>query len=288
MNTIKSKLFSTISLYLALILFLILGVFMFLYFGGFFYYAVLIVMFILSGYLLWKEGRILWRYSTSYMFNIRASFFDKKIERPRLFFYVFFGIMNVWALYRLGPYLLQVPIPLDFDNFRFSDVNTNYLIPIYTFVYGGSTLFLAFTWTEKFKSRFIPRIQENILKRETKEFQVKWTKDELGLIFDNLYDFDFIECDDLDRTKSIFIESLCQSIFPKEKIHLKMDHIQTYLFHKLISEGSLNFTLIFLSKIFKNKNEDFEAASISSSKSRNKSGAKRGNEIRKCFEIKKG
>src|SRR5690606_35845950 len=60
-------------------------------------FFIVIIAFV-SGFLLFKEIKILYKYLTHYMFNLRTDFFDKYIERPRLFVYLTIGIVNLFVL----------------------------------------------------------------------------------------------------------------------------------------------------------------------------------------------
>lgn len=273
-------------LYLTLVASFILGILMFFNYAGYFYYSVLTLMFVGSFYILFKEIRVLWRYFTAYMFTIKTSFFDKKIERPRLLMYLFFGSLNLCVLYSLYPHVLEDPKMLDLNNPKFSDINTNYLMPIYTLIYGGTIFLLIFTWSKKFKKRLIPKVQKKILKRQGKSFQIDWEEDELASIFEGLYDFDFVEGEEMDFNKQTFIKYLKEAKTPKDQIKIEMDNKEIDYFFKLLKKRSVDFNLRDFVQIFRHKSNKLSVNSIQATASKTKIPPRNKRKIDKIFDFK--
>src|SRR5699024_10943116 len=60
------------------------------------------IMLVTSLYLFIREFKVLWGYFKFYMFNLeKKADFDKRVQRPRLFFYLTFGLLNIFSFYQL-------------------------------------------------------------------------------------------------------------------------------------------------------------------------------------------
>ena len=237
----------------------------------------IVTMLFTSGFLMYKQLKVLWKYFTYYMFNIKINFFDKRIERPRLFVYLTIGIASL-IMFRLF-------IKLESDQFLNKALFGSLLLTIYwCFSY-----MLYFTWGAKFQEKFIVKVEKQLLKTNDKSYQLEWTKEEFTQLYYNLVDFDFIECPDGNTTDRLqFVEILTEGKIPNDPIFkLKMSNVQTKYFWDLLSANSKGFTLDIFLKIFKNKNAKASRSSIevSFSKAGNRFNGK--NRIDECFAFKK-
>lgn len=232
---------------------------------------------LLSFFLFLKELKILVRFFLNYMFVNPTSFFDKFIERPRLFVYATAGNISLFILFiYFNIDLVFHPIAL----FAKSLLLTAYFILSY---------FLHFTWNEKFRTVFINKGKEKLLASQKNYIEeLSAIKEYLESVYDNLYDSEFIEIIDPDldyKDRIIFSETLLSDIKPKKPIfELKMNNIQTKYFCIELSQRVENFDLEVLLKVFRNKNKKATKNSIDVSYARRKRIKKR-KEIDKCLQI---
>ncbi|MCS4238300.1 ABC-type multidrug transport system fused ATPase/permease subunit [Myroides gitamensis] len=242
------------------------------------YIGIISVLFGVSSYLIFKELRILWRFLTAYMFNLRTDFFDKRIERPRLFVYISFGTMAIISLY----HYLHIQKITFFDQY----FTTTSLVLLNVV----SNMLLTLTWRDNFKETFITKIQQQIIKRNNKAFEFnEYCLNDLKTLYNNLIDNDFIELIDSNtdvNDTDKFAETLFNGTLPKAPIFmLNMDNIQTkYLWDRLVA-NSTGFTLDKFLLIFKNKNSNATRQSIETSFSNNKNFPKRKEDIDSCFNF---
>lgn len=242
-----------------------------------------------SIFLFAREFKILWNYFTNYMFNLEKSFqFDKHIERPRLFFYLIFGFLNIFSFYQL----------LNIGNIEFTETliniqqETQFALYNHLFfvVFWFSTSLLIFTWTKTFTQKFIPKIRKKMQKANRKRFKPKWkNKDNYRKLYDNLIDENLIiplKIDSELQDYDLFINCLFENEIPEEPLFkVEMDNIQSRLFFDLLIEGSKGLTLKTMTKIFRNKNGNIKYRSFLSSKANNDSGPKKDDIIKRCFDV---
>ena len=242
------------------------------------YIGIISVLFGVSSYLIFKELRILWRFITAYMFNIRTDFFDKRIERPRLFVYMSFGTIALISLY----HYLHIEKSTFFNQY----FTTTSLVLLNVV----SNMLLTLTWRNNFKEQFITKIQQQIIKRDNRAFEFnEYCLNDLKILYNNLIDNDFIELidpnTDVNDTDK-FAEILFNGTLPEVPIFmLNMNNIQTkYLWDKL-EANSTGFTLDKFLLIFKNKNSSATRGTIESSASNATSAPKRKEDIDNCFNF---
>lgn len=242
-----------------------------------------------SIFLFAREFKILWNYFTNYMFNLEKSVqFDKHIERPRLFFYLIFGFLNIFSFYQL----------LNIGNIEFTETliniqqETQFALYNHLFfvVFWFSTSLLIFTWTKTFTQKFIPKIRKKMQKANRKRFKPKWkNKDNYRKLYDNLIDENLIiplKIDSELQDYDLFINCLFENEIPEEPLFkVEMDNIQSRLFFDLLIEGSKGLTLKTMTKIFRNKNGNIKYRSFLSSKANNDSGPKKDDIIKRCFDV---
>lgn len=238
----------------------------------------LLLMFITFVILIYKEFKVIFPYFVNYMLDIKKIKFDKKIEKPRLLFYIIFGAAS------LTSYFIVFNIN---EKQTLYSVNFAIFIMFYTF----SVYMLYFTWLPQFNTYLIPKIQKNLLEKENKNFTCQYTYEELSLIYDQTNDLDFIEIisDDLNiEEKELFISTFINGIIPENTIFkLKMDHRQTKLYFDIFSKLLIEFTLDDFLNIFENKNgkttrEKLEPSSANKDK---KIPPKKNKDIEHIFEF---
>ena len=239
------------------------------------------LMAVTSLFLFARELRVLWAYFNHYMFNLeKAIQFDKHIERPRLFFYLTFGVLNIFSFYQL----------LNFGDNNFTESGRVFFLHLFFVVFWLSASLLILTWTKMFTQKFIPEIQKKMLAKEKKKFQPKWNnKENYRKLYDNLIDANLItalKSDPAIQDYDFFVNTFFENHTPKEPLFkIEMDNIESRLFFDLLMEGSKGFTLKTMTKIFKNKNGTIKYGSMKTAVSKNNSGAKRKTKIENCFYI---
>ncbi|MDR5590477.1 hypothetical protein [Christiangramia sp. SM2212] len=210
------------------------------------------------------------------MFNLNSGFFDKKIERPRLFVYLIFGSFSILLLYLY--YYVDKRNFLDF-----------YIIStIFVLLHITLSCVLIFTWHQDFESKFITKIQKKISRKNNNSFSLQWNSpEELNLIYKNLDEKNFVEVIDENSENLdyiIFSEIIINGKLPESPLFkLNMDNRQTKLFFDLLSHNSEGFTLDKFLKIFKNKNKKATRESIESSYSNTDILPKRHNDLKDVF-----
>ena len=232
-----------------------------------------------SGVLMYKQLRALWKYFTYYMFNIKINFFDKRIERPRLFVYLTIGTASL-IMFRLF-------ISLETAVF----LNKNVFGSLLLITYWSFTYMLYFTWSTEFQEKFIIKIEKQLLKTDNKSYQLEWTREDFKQLYNNLVDFDLIELIDENSTtedRLQFIQILTEGEIPTNPVFkLNMGNVQTKYFWDLLSENSKGFTLDIFLKIFKNKNEKATRSSIEVSFSKAGTRFNGKTKIDQCFSFSK-
>lgn len=221
------------------------------------------VMIIVLAWLFFKEAVIILPFFISYMLNVQVQNFDKKIEKPRLLFYILFGLSAVISLVTF--YYLEN------DNI-FDQLASVAQILMFTI----SAYLLYFSWNNKFIVDLIPQMQKKFF-TESKYFQIGWSEDQLKDIFNRLNENNFIEIlseyDVLDY--DFFKDNFLLGKIPDEQLFkLNMDHIQTKYFFDLFSSRSKGFTLDDFLCFFKNKNGIVIRPNIESSYSKSKKNPK--------------
>lgn len=227
-------------------------------------------------YLFVKEMIILLKFFGAYMFNLRTDFFNKKIERPRLFVYLTLGTASIVLFIQYS----RLDKSLFFNQYITS---TLVLVPLIFCVY-----ILNFTWNKRFYEKFVEKVQKQILARGHKSYELSYSnRQRLELIYENLYDNNFIDViniknDDID--KELFSEILFSGKIPEYPVFkLNMDNIQTKYLFDIISVNSKNFSLDVFLKIFENKNKKTTRNSVEASFSKAKSEPKMKKEITNSF-----
>lgn len=245
-----------------------------------FYLITYAIMILFLGFLFARELKVLlWDYFRYYMFNLeKKARFDKRIERPRLAFYLIFGVSSVFCFYQHIYFGLESSLPSRIV------LGVRLLFFIFFWI---SAFVLLYTWSNDFAVIYIPRIQEELLKSKNEKYSLRWNSlDVYEQLFENLYDFNFI-VDFSERNRKMFVAVLSKGKIPEEPLFkLEMDNIQARLFFDLLSEKSEGFTMKTFIKIFKNKNGTINYNSMKASASRNNFGPKRSIEIKNCFEFK--
>lgn len=182
---------------------------------------------------------------------------------------------------RLAVHITLLPIILSsilFFTDSYSKLNENYnteffkqVILIFLFLISSRILILS--WSESFKSKIIPKI-ENKLDEINYDFKIDLSKVVLEKTFDILKENNLIKnINDLDAipNKEKFVDILISGKLPEEKVFkLELDNIQTKYLYEKIKINSKSLTLGKFLKIFGNKNENAKSKTISSSKSNSK------------------
>ncbi len=142
-------------------------------------------------------------------------------------------------------------------------------------------------FSERVKNSLISSIKNDPQNNCMQDFENKYSRTELEKIFDNLFEYDFIEVlkdNESIMDKNLFVKTLSGGILPKEPIFkLHMDNIQTKHFHRLFKNKCSKLTMSKFLKIFIIKSETATPASISSSKSKNLNGPKKKELIESIF-----
>lgn len=220
------------------------------------YFMVSAVMVLITSFLLLKEFKVTINYFVAYMFNLRTDFFNKKIERPRLFVYLIFGTLSVLFIvlyYNLNKTFL---------------LNRYFISTLFLVIFIGCNFYLFFTWHPDFEKSFITKVQKNILAKNNRLYELKWHKKELKFIYQNLVDHNLIELIN-EEINEIDYKHFANIIYtgkvPDEpSFNLKMNQVDTKYFKDVLASGDRNFTFDIFLKIFKNKNRTPNPRSLSS------------------------
>ncbi|WP_322548980.1 hypothetical protein [Flavobacterium psychraquaticum] len=252
---------------ISLLLIFIIHIYFFYSDNTFLAYYILSLIFIKSVILTYFISRIVMLYVKNFiyfMFNSRNKSYDKMVERPRLAVHI-----------TLLPIILSSIL---FFTDSYSKLNENYnteffkqVILIFLFLISSRILILS--WSESFKSKIIPKI-ENKLDEINYDFKIDLEKVVLEKTFDILKENNLIKnINDLDAipNKEKFVDILISGKLPEEKVFkLELDNIQTKYLYEKIKINSKSLTLGKFLKIFGNKNENAKSKTISSSKSNSK------------------
>ncbi|AQX09718.1 hypothetical protein [Elizabethkingia ursingii] len=146
-----------------------------------------------------------------FMFNVKLNDYNKYIEKPRLFIYIiFFPILFLFTS------LLKI-----------INASDSFIIQLIQFLIYNSfificCLFLGFTWTEKFISKFIPDVEETLQKVYGHKSLAEEKKHK---IFEKFRQFEIIDDD-------IELDNFC-SIFLNLPLKVNLNYSQLYYFHYL-------------------------------------------------------
>ncbi|OPC53538.1 hypothetical protein BAY07_15935 [Elizabethkingia bruuniana] len=146
-----------------------------------------------------------------FMFNVKLNDYNKYIEKPRLLIYLIF-------------------LPLLFliiSQLKTINASDSFLTQLIQFlIYNSSIficcLFLGFTWTEKFISKFIPDVEESLQKVSEHKSLAEENKHK---IFEKFRQFEIID-DDIER------DNFC-STFLSLPLKVNLNYSQLYYFHYL-------------------------------------------------------
>lgn len=240
--------------------------------------SIVLICFLLVGcfYQLYREVKVLNKFIIAYMFNLKIDFFNKYIERPRIFIYLIFGTIMIISTYNY--------ITLSFS----SDIFKNIYLTIYLILYVISFFLIDLSWKNEFISKFIPYVQKIVLNANNKSFELNsYTEENLRKIYNNLLNFDFIELiDDSHDTfeDKLFADILLNGKIPENVIFkLNFDNVQTKYFWDLLKQNNMSFTLDDFLKIFCNKNRKATRKTIEPSFSKSSKEPKRKQDIDSCF-----
>ncbi|WP_128758402.1 hypothetical protein [Leeuwenhoekiella aequorea] len=210
-------------------------------------------MTLMTSILIVKELKVIVKYSLAYMFNLKTDFFDKNIERPRLFTYIVFGALSVFIIIQYHHLSKDLSI-------------TRYFSTLFFQIFLVCNFFLLFTWLENFKKTFIPKAQKKKLARNAKLYEIKWTREQLKLIYENLNDKNLIELINEDSDEidyRLFINILNNGTIPETPaFKLNMNNIKTKYFFDQLKYNSDDFTLDMFLEIFDNINKKSTRNSI--------------------------
>lgn len=230
-------------------------------------YYILSIIFIKSVILTYFISRIVNLYAKNFiyfMFNSRNKSYDKMVERPRLAVHI-----------TLLPIILSSIL---FFADSYSKINKSYNAEFFKqvillFLFLISLRVLILSWSENFKSKIIPDI-ENKLDALNYDFKINLSKVVLEKTFDILKENNLIKnINDLDAipNKEKFIDILVSGKLPEKRMFkLELDNIQTKYLYEKIKVNSKSLTLGKFLMIFGNKNENAKSRTISSSKSNSK------------------
>lgn len=146
-----------------------------------------------------------------YMFNIRINDYNRYVEKPRLLVYLIFLPLLFFITSQLKTVNISTPF--------FAQL-IHYLI--YNCVIFVCNLFLGFTWTEKFISKFIPKIEQTLLDASEPKHL---TEDNKQKIFGKFKQFEIIDDD-------IEFDYFC-NIFLFSPLKVNLNYSQLYYFHFL-------------------------------------------------------
>lgn len=253
----------------------------------------MVILVFVSGFLICKEIKVLYKYFTHYMFNLRTDFFDKYIERPRLFVYLSIGTINLFILNYFIHIFLHTPDPA----FTILPASIYFmykylLISVIFIVYVISVFILNFTWSSRFLESIVRPIQISILKSEKKDFELTgFNYNQFKVLYNNLHNLNFIEIidDSFDfKVEELFAQILFKGKVPEvPKFKLNFDNVQTKYFWDKLKAKDESFTLDFFLKIFRNKNENSTRESVEASFSKSSKIPKRVKDIDECFKFEK-
>ncbi|NMA74233.1 MAG: hypothetical protein GX963_08775 [Bacteroidales bacterium] len=94
-----------------------------------------------------------------FMFNQKSRWYDKKIEKPRLLLHIIAFIAFLLSL---------IPIRYIDVEFSLSNFKNISLIISSIMLYMTALFLIAFSWTKKFKLKFIPKIEESLNRKNFK------------------------------------------------------------------------------------------------------------------------
>lgn len=234
-----------------------------------------VIMLFVTGYYFVKIFKRSLKWYTLYMFNEPTVSIDKKVEKPRLFFYsISMPVMIIVLVYSFN--VVQ-------SGYTWIDITAFAVLNCLFFV---SFLLINLTWSTTFENRYLPMIK-NVIIRDNVGFKSSLTATELNHIFDRLVEHTFLEYLDerekqekRDEFSRIFINGILPDV-PKFK--LEMDNIQTYYVYKRFEKHTDRFTLEKFLNVFSNKNNKVSGSSILSSVSKANSGPKRQEDLDAIF-----
>lgn len=237
--------------------------------------AFIIVMSIILGLLVLKELVIILPFFASYMLNVQTKNFDKRIQKPRLLFYLLFGSLALISL-------------VNFYNIK--NTNSFYQFASITqiLLFTLSAYLLFFSWTNAFSYDLIPKMQKKIFVKSN-YFEIGWSENQLKEIFNNLHDNNFIEIlVEYDSFEDTFFSEifLTGEIPQNQPLKLLMDNIQTKYFYDLFSSKSVGFTLDNFLCIFSNKNGEVNRSTVEPSFSKSKKNPKKSEVLDSVFQFK--
>lgn len=217
------------------------------------------------------EFRVLWPIFVKYMLSTKVINFIPGKERPRLFFYLTLGLLNLILLYNFQRLHLE-----------YSNTYVYVLFLSFNLVSAG---FLSYTWTNSFNNFLVKELDKIFSKNE---FKINLNKEQLILLYLRLYDNGFINIIDDDYStddKKMFAEMLLSNVPPTQPLFkLEMDHIQTHYFYNKILPYCQNLTLETFTIFFTNKNGYINIKSLNVSVSKNQSGPKKEKDIDDIFK----
>ncbi|HIB8182283.1 TPA: hypothetical protein ACWX1I_003701 [Elizabethkingia anophelis] len=146
-----------------------------------------------------------------FMFNVKLNDYNKYIEKPRLLIYLIFLPLLFLIINQLK--IISASDPFLTQLIQFLILNSSIFI---------CCLFLGFTWTEKFISKFIPDVEETLQKVSEKKSLAEEKKHK---IFEKFRQFEIIDDD-------IELDNFC-STFLNLPLKVNLNYSQLYYFHYL-------------------------------------------------------
>lgn len=225
-------------------------------------YKVLVVfMYILLFYFIWKKIKILFPIVIKYFFNINQKSFNKSIEKPRVFIYIIFAPICMYSIKFYNEYS-------HFENY--------YKITTIIFLtsYSVCLFILYFTWTKQFEENFITSIQSKIIENDKNDFENEMTTNQIiglynNLVDNNLIEFKFLNNDSVECEK-FFIDTIKSNKIPEQQqFILKMNNIEIKVFWLIMKNKTNGLTLDKFLKIFETPGKS-KRSSIDSSYSQTK------------------
>lgn len=186
---------------------------------------------------------------SAYMLTGKSTF-NSKIDRPRVFMFSIclpILMMIIFVIKSLGGGELEA----------LSEMLNTLLCVSQMCLFAVVLLLLYKTLGKSFESLYLPKVQE-LFRTYTSDFTSYASVEKLKRIFDGLIEYDFLWYEDLNEQNEMrdrFVEIFVSGNFPSEPLfHLKMNNLQTFVFHENLEKQTKGLTLNGLMQILSNKN----------------------------------
>lgn len=217
------------------------------------YTATVYLLVLIHSILYFMEFRVIWPFYVKYMFNTKAKKIIPGKEKPRLFFYLTLGLLNLILLYNFQR--------LHQEN---SNIILNILFLSFNLVSAG---FLFYTWTPSFNDVVVRRIKKKL---SINDLGIGLSKNEIISIYQSLNDSNLITIINKENEhdeENIFYEMFSNSQENQAPLFaLRMSNSAIHYFYERLKEHWESFTLKDLSKYFviAKKSDEFRLINVNS------------------------